>query len=231
MDAAEDRRRFRNYNILATFPDRASAEQAVGALKLRGLGEDAVSLRSRTRAPAVAEAEMRGELEGMVAAPGVVASKSMSKGAVGGAVLGAILGAIVGAIVGTAVFGPGSGSRTAGIVIAVVAFAVGLGTAGAVAGGFVKPRYRPEVGDEPEDVEPGSPAAREQPDPAAEVVVSVHVDDVDELASSEDVLVAAGPLRLDVVGKEGQVLNTEETGLGSTPVQPGSGRVHPVEDE
>ena len=231
MDAAQDQ--FRNYNLLATFPDRASAEQAVGALRLRGLGDDAISLDSRSEEPAVEEAEMRDELEGMVAGPGVIASKSMSEGAIIGAVAGAVIGAIAGFLIGTVVFGPASSSRTAGIVISVIVFAVGLSTAGAIAGGFLKPRYRPAEGDAPEDREPrpGEAPGSGSPDPATEVVVGVHVDDESRLAAYEDVLEAAKPLRLDLVGKEGEVLDTEETGLGSIPVQPGSGRVFPTREE
>ena len=44
-------------------------------------------------------------------------------------------------------------------------------------------------------------------------------------AAFEEVLAGAAPLRLDVVGSSGEVLNTLETGLGNLPVQPGSGRV------
>jgi hypothetical protein len=57
----------------------------------------------------------------------------------------------------------------------------------------------------------------------------VHADDERLIVESEGVLSAADPLRLDLVGSGGEVLNTEEIGLGELPVQPGSGRMREEE--
>jgi hypothetical protein len=230
MDTQPEQRWPRRYNLLATFPDRPSAEQASEALKRRGLGDGAISLNTRREVPAVEEAEMRDEVDELWGGPGVVATHSETKGALVGGVVGGILGAVVGLVVGLIVFGARA-SQIGGIVISVVVFIVALSTAGAVAGGFVKPRVRPEEGDDPEDRAATPDRGMRVWGTADEVVVGVHVDDRSELAVAEEVLEAARPVRLDLVGREGQILDTEETGLGSIPVQPGSGRREPVDEE
>jgi hypothetical protein len=225
----------RRYNLLATFPDRSAAEEAVRALKRRGLAEGAISVASRVGDRDVAEAEMRDELEGLAAGPGVIASKTMTRGSLAGAIIGAVVGAVIGFLVGAAVFGSQSGpSRTIGVVAAVVALGAGLATAGAVMGGFVKPRYRPDAGDVAAghtgpSGSPGEPGKSEQSE--GQVVVGVHLDDERVISESESVLSAANPLRLDLVDGSGAVLNTEEIGLGELPVQPGSGRVREQEGQ
>jgi hypothetical protein len=214
----------RRYNLLATFPDRRAAEEAVGALKRRGLEEATISVGSRTADREVAEAEMRDELEGFAGA-----SRTMIRGSLSGGIVGTVVGAVVGFLVGAAVFGSNAGpSRPVGILAAVVVFAAGLAIAGSVVGGFVKPRYRPDSGDVAAgDTGPkgsaGEPGKPEQSE--GQVVVGVHVDDERLVTQSESVLAAANPLRVDLFGSHGEVLNTEEIGLGELPVQPGSGRV------
>jgi hypothetical protein len=230
MDTQPEQRWPRRYNLLATFPDRSGADQAIEALKGRGLGEDALSLNTRGEVPSVEEAEMRDEVDDLWSGPGVVATQSETKGAVLGGVVGGVVGAIIGLVVGLIVFGPRA-SQVGGIVISIVVFVVGLATAGAVAGGFVKPRVRPEQGDDPEDRGATPDQGMRVWGTANEIVVGVHVDDRSKLAVAEEVLEAARPIRLDLVGSEGEVLDTEETGLGTLPVQPGSGRREPVVDE
>jgi hypothetical protein len=231
--ATADPNMMRRYNLLATFPDRRAAEEAVGALRRRGLGESAISVGPRDDDREVAKAEMRDELEGLVAGPGVIASKTMSRGSLAGSVIGAVVGAVVGFLVGAAIFGSQSGtSRTVGIAAAVVAFAAGLATAGGVMGGFFKPRYKSDSGDvAPGDTGPvGGPGEPGKPEQTGDqVVVGVHADDERLIVESEGVLSAADPLRLDLVGSGGEVLNTEEIGLGELPVQPGSGRMREEE--
>lgn len=58
----------RRYNLLATFSNEAEAEAAVAQLHGLGLSGDQISLRPSSDAPAVAEAEMRDEIEGSVLA-------------------------------------------------------------------------------------------------------------------------------------------------------------------
>jgi hypothetical protein len=211
----------KEYNLVATYADPTTAERAAGALRLRGLGDEAFSVASAASTPAVSEARMRDEMEGLAAGPGVIATKSMSAGAAAGAVVGLVVGAILGLVIGLVVFGGGSGSHV-GEWATVIGFAVGLGVAGAVAGGFSKPRYRPETGDVPEDFE-GAPR-NAPPSPATEIVLEVSVDDPAEFALSEEVLEQSSPVRLDRLSRAGEVIGTEELGLDAPPVQPGSGR-------
>jgi outer membrane lipoprotein SlyB len=85
-----------------------------------------------------ARQEMADELEGVVAAPGVVASKSQTQGGLGGMLGLGFVGLVVGALLGLLVFG-GSGRAVA---ISAVAFAVAGGTAGMLIGGFTAPRKK-----------------------------------------------------------------------------------------
>ena len=92
---------------------------------------------------AQARQEMADELEGVVAAPGVVASKSQTQGGLGGMVGLGFVGLLVGALLGWLVFG----GSTQAVVISAVAFAVAGGTAGMMIGGFTAPRKKlPDAG-------------------------------------------------------------------------------------
>lgn len=83
--------------------------------------------------------ELEREANGFTGGPGVVASKSQARGSLGGIAGGIIVGAIIGLIVGLLFF-----DGTLGIIITVIAFAVGGATFGGVAGGFVRPRQKLE---------------------------------------------------------------------------------------
>lgn len=87
---------------------------------------------------AQARHEMADELEGTVAAPGVVASKSQTQGGLGGLLGLGFVGLLVGALLGWIVFG----GSTQAIVISAIAFAFAGGTAGVMIGGFVTPRKK-----------------------------------------------------------------------------------------
>lgn len=87
---------------------------------------------------AEARQEMADELEGVVAAPGVVASKSQTQGSAGGLFLFGFVGLVLGVLLGLIAFG---GSPQA-VIISGVAFAFAGGTAGALIGGFVAPRKK-----------------------------------------------------------------------------------------
>ncbi|HLI55854.1 MAG TPA: hypothetical protein VKY26_02355 [Actinomycetota bacterium] len=215
-----------DYNLTATFPDVATAKQAAGALRLRGLAGEAIALGDAADVPAVDEARMRDELEGSAG----IATRSMLSGAFAGGVIGLVIGAVVGFLVGLAIFGSGVGEPAT-----VVGLAVGLSVAGAVIGGFAKPRVDPAATDVPAS---RGGAASERvakrdvtslstvvPPPSPQgVVLQVHVTDPELFAEAEDVLVHAGPLRVDRFTESGQVVGTEELGLDAPPVQPGSGR-------
>lgn len=83
--------------------------------------------------------ELEKEAEGFTGGPGVVASKTQARGGVGGIAVGVVVGALLGLLVGALFF-----DGALGVVIAVVAFAVGGATFGGVAGGFVAPRKKLE---------------------------------------------------------------------------------------
>ncbi len=83
--------------------------------------------------------ELEEEAEGFTGGPGVAASKTQARGAVGGIGLGTVAGGIVGLLVGLLFF-----EGALGIVISVVAFAVGGATFGGLAGGSFRPRQKLE---------------------------------------------------------------------------------------
>ena len=83
--------------------------------------------------------ELEEEAEGFTGGPGVIASKSQARGAAGGVALGAVAGAIIGLVIGLLFF-----EGALGIVISVVAFAVGGVTFGGLAGGSFRPRQKLE---------------------------------------------------------------------------------------
>ncbi len=87
---------------------------------------------------AEARQEMADELEGVVAAPGVVASKSQTLGGGAGLLGFGFIGLVLGVILGLIAFG---GSMQA-VIISGVAFAFAGGTAGVLIGGFVAPRKK-----------------------------------------------------------------------------------------
>ena len=214
------------YNLLATFPDRAAAGRAVEALRRQGLSDKSISLQSRGAAPEVDRAEMRDELEGMVAGPGAVATGPMSIGSFAGGALGAVVGAVLGFAIGALIYGTGGGSV---VIISAIVGAVALATFGATAGGFLGPRSRKEAGDgvtpPGNDLNGAGPQRTRGADPAGrEVVVGVQVEDEPSLEGVQGVLEAAHPLRLDVVSPDGSVLGTQELGLNAPPVQPGTAR-------
>ncbi len=84
------------------------------------------------------EHEMQEEGDSSIGAPGLVATKSQAQGGLAGVLLGAILGAVLGLLIGLVFFG----GEVRNVVIAVVAFAVGGGTFGSLAGGFLWPRRK-----------------------------------------------------------------------------------------
>ncbi len=210
--ASEPRWNLRKRNAIATFLDGKAARGAVGELRSSGVAHSAISLTPRSESEGVEYAEMRDEVEGFVAGPGVTATKSMTKGAAVGAITLGLLGAFLGLLIGL-LWGGMPGTRpgaTQKILIALGIFAVTGGTIGVMLGGFLKPRYRPDSDERGEfEDEPVSPATT--PIPAmqgvsAETVVGVHLDDEAEFSRAVKVLEARHPERLDFVGQEGEAL-------------------------
>jgi hypothetical protein len=76
--------------------------------------------------------------DAVVAGPGLVATKSQTKGAGFGLLLGTIAGALIGLLAGALI---GLIVNSGAVLVFVIAFAIGGATAGAVIGGFVKPKH------------------------------------------------------------------------------------------
>lgn len=211
----------REYNLLATFSDIGAADRAAGALRLRGLSEDAYSIEALEDRPGVDEARMRDELEGVAAGGPLVATGPMASGAMTGGLTGLVVGAVVGLVVGALLFlGNRHSGSPVGLGATVMIAAVALGVAGAMVGGFLGPRRRPAASASRGGAQPEPDSER-----AAAVVLAVHVDDRESLSASEEVLKEAEPLRLDRLSRSGEVLGTQSLGLDAPPVEPGSGRV------
>lgn len=92
-----------------------------------------------TDARSRAKRNLEEEAEGFTGGPGVVASKTQARGAAGGIGIGTVLGALLGLVIGLLFF-----EGALGIIIAVVAFAVGGATFGGMAGGAFRPRQKLE---------------------------------------------------------------------------------------
>lgn len=84
-----------------------------------------------------AKRELEEEAEGFTGGPGITASKTQARGATAGIGVGTVIGALIGLVVGVLFF-----EGALGIVISVVAFAVGGATFGGVAGGSFRPRQK-----------------------------------------------------------------------------------------
>ncbi|MDQ3915732.1 MAG: hypothetical protein M3323_10465 [Actinomycetota bacterium] len=91
---------------------------------------------------AEARQEMADEMEGAVAGPGVVTSKSQAQGGAAGMLGFGFIGLVLGVILGLVAFG---GSARA-VIISGVSFAFAGGTAGLLIGGFVTPREKLDEG-------------------------------------------------------------------------------------
>ena len=89
---------------------------------------------------AEARQEMADELEGAVAAPGVVASKSQTQGGAAGMLGLGFVGLVLGVLLGLIAFG----GSTQAVIISGIAFAFAGGTAGMLIGGFTAPRKKLE---------------------------------------------------------------------------------------
>jgi hypothetical protein len=211
--ASEERWNLRKCNAIATFSDEKAAQGAVGELRSSGVDRSAISLTPLSEHEDAERAEMRDEVEGFVAGPGVALTKSMSRGAAVGTVTLGLIGAFLGLLIGL-LWGGMPGARpgaTQKVFIAVGIFAVMGGTIGFMLGGFLKPRYRPGRDEQGEfEGEPVSPATVPEPEPEtrAEMVVSVHLDDEAEFSRAVSVLEGMHPERLDVVGPEGGELRS-----------------------
>lgn len=221
MDNGTGTTGLRAHNVLATFPDRGTAEQAVTELRERAaIPPDRVIVTTKGDEPAVSSAEVRDELEGVIASPvlGAAMTETQAQGAAGGMVLFGIIGAIVGLGIAFLWAGglPGTTGQSARAFWgALIAFTVAGGTLGMLAGGINKQRFKPSPRDqaayEDEHVrKPAGPAPKTDQQP----VVEVRTDDPAEFRDAVGVLGSLHPIRLDTVDAQGRVLSTKEVGPG-----------------
>lgn len=200
------------HSLAATFDGRGKAQKAVDLLK-RNLRDATVEITSKPDDRNVQYAEMRDELEGVVASPvlGSAVTKSQAQGAVSGVLLiggGAVaLGLIIGFILQGA---PGSEVSIARwIMLWVLIPAFAGGTLGLLAGGMLKQRYAPADKDSAPDFEASPDAGIESRE---ETVVEIATSDETELERAFDILRDLGPDRLDQFDAEGKVVATRDLG-------------------
>ncbi|CAN5897414.1 hypothetical protein BH23ACT12_BH23ACT12_08500 [soil metagenome] len=200
------------HRLAATFGGKGQAEKAAEVLS-RNLRDASVEITSRRDDPHVQHAEMRDELEGMVASPvlGSALTKSQAQGGIAGILLIGGIATALGLIVGFMVNGaPGSeiSSLRWFMTWAMIPAAAG-GTLGLLAGGMLKQRYAPSDKDSVPDYEAGPDAGIES---AEETVVEITTDDENELERALDILRDMNPERLDQFDAEGQVVATRDLG-------------------
>jgi hypothetical protein len=198
--------------LAATFKGRKKAQHAAELLS-KNLSRSKVEVRSKGEDAHVQYAEMRDELEGVVASPvlGTAVTKSQAEGAGGGAVLLGGIGLVLGALIGFVINGaPGSEiSLIRWLMTWAVVPAFAGGTLGLLAGGLLKQRYAPA----PHDSAPPREAAPDAGlEPADETVVEISSDDNAELERALDILEPLHPQRLDKFNSEGEVVATQELG-------------------
>jgi hypothetical protein len=203
------------YNLAATFPGRRRAQQAADLLS-KDLSRSKIEIKSKGDDAGVQYAEMRDELEGVVASPalGSALTKSQAEGAGGGAVLLGGVGLVLGALIGFFINGaPGSEiSVVRWLMTWALVPAVAGGTLGVLAGGLLKQRYAPA----PHDSAPPREAAPDAGiEPAGETVVEISTDDESEFAKALDILEPLHPQRLDKFNSEGEVISTADLGDGA----------------
>lgn len=198
--------------LAATFDGRGEAQRAADMLS-KNLGASRVELKSKRGDQHVQYAEMRDELEGVVASPvlGAALTKSQTQGAAGGAILIGGIGLVLGVIAGFLVNGaPGSEVSVARwVMLWLFTPAVAAGTLGLLAGGMLKSRYVPAPHDEapPHEASPDAGIEAEE-----ETVVEIRVNDESELERAEGLLAELKPQRLDRFDAAGGVMATKHLG-------------------
>ncbi len=212
MNESADREGFRGHNLAATFGSRQEADQAAEQL-IKSLGGAKVEVRSKGEDRSVQYAEMRDELEGVVAGPalGSALTKSQTQGAVGGTVLIGGLGVLIGVVAGFIIDGaPGSNVTLARWFLTwILTPAIAAGTLGMLAGGLLKQRHSPA----PEDSAPPREASPDAGlEPAEESVVEISTNSEPQLEQAIELLQQLKPERLDRFNSAGEVVETQKLG-------------------
>lgn len=200
------------HNLAATFEARSKAQQAADLLTEK-LNRSSIRVTAKRRDAKVQYAEMRDELEGVVASPalGTAVTKSQAEGGSGGAALVGGTGLLLGALVGFIIHGsPGSEISVAQWMLTwVLVPAFAGGTLGLLAGALLKQRYAPAPYDSAPDREASPGSGIDSPE---ETVVEVATDDAGEFERALGLLEQLHPQRLDQFDSDGQVVSTSELG-------------------
>lgn len=201
-------------NIAATFSDEQTAQQAAEDLKGRGVGPEKIRIVPKAEDRAVAYAEMRDEMEGVAASPGMGAAMtgSMAKGSIAGTVVFTLVGLALGLLLGWA-----WGGSSAKLAIAALSGAFAGATFGFTAGGFLKPRLRPDAKDKGEfEDEPVANPLGPSGASGEQYVLEVSSIGEDEYRAAYSALEGLNPVRLDRFNPAGEVVETSHTPAGES---------------
>jgi len=195
------------YNVVAAFPDEQRARRAVR--KLTEVGVDQRHLRlvkpghdDDPDRVAVLRAEMQDEVTEGWAGPSIgFMTPAQTKGAVNGVFLGLLIGGLIGVVVGVVwgLFGHGPPGPVARSLIVFLPFAIAGTTAGAIAGGALRPRAEASF-DRTEPMDDARLAAER------DTIVAVHVPDADTAERAQHVMEELGAERVDAVNADGTPL-------------------------
>lgn len=198
--------------LAATFEGRGKAQKAADLLS-RNLRDARVEITSKREDRGVQYAEMRDELEGVVASPvlGSAVTKSQAQGGSAGAFLIGGIAVALGVLLGFIVNGaPGSEvSWQRWLMTWAVVPAIAGGTLGLLAGGLLKQRFAPSKNDEAAPREAAPEAGLESDE---ETVVEIATSDENELERAFDILRDLSPARLDQFDADGKVVSTRDLG-------------------
>jgi hypothetical protein len=185
------RDRFAHHNVIATYLEPKSADEALRSLEREGIDGTKISLLGREDRLAVYQAEEESESEEL--------PKGVAKGVATKSAAGTAAGGIAGFIAGAAAFGiPGVGPAVgAGIWAATASGAVAGAVAGGVMGG-IQETWAARYDD----------AVKE-----GRVLVGVHSDDAAEMDSAEKILREAGAERTDRFDSEGRLTSSSDPSI------------------
>ena len=183
--------RFARHNVVATYLEPESADEALRSLAREGIDGTKISLLGREDRLAVYQAEEESESEEL--------PKGVAKGVATKSAAGTAAGGIAGFIAGAAAFGiPGIGPAVgAGIWAATASGAVAGAVAGGVMGG-IQETWAARYDD----------AVKE-----GRVLVGVHSKDADEVESAERILRESGADRTDRFDSEGRLTSSSDPSM------------------
>lgn len=192
--------RERTFELVAAFTQPAQAEGATRSLEKQGMSVSCSTRSDDEVAQQEMRAEMRDEVDHLVAGPAIGAmSGDQARGAFSGVLVGGALGFVVGLVIGGVWLAASTTpSPIAKMLIAAASFTFGGATIGFIAGGAAFPRLKSRG--VPHDHLDDTKFAAERG-----AVVAVKVSDEKEATKARKVLQACGALRVDAVGVDGRM--------------------------